>query len=78
MTREVSKAVSASPGSAVEATATAPTVAGYEPARLKYISCSNPRLLLSKWVVTSATLYNPTLTEQSGTVYFGIEYDIKR
>ena len=76
--REVSKAVSANAGSAVDATVSAPAVAGYAPARLKYLSPNNPRLLLSKWSTTSATLYNPTSVMQSGTVYFGIESDLVR
>jgi len=77
-TREVSKAVSANAGSAADVTVSAPAVAGYAPARLKYLSSNNPRLLLSKWGITTATLYNPTSAMQSGTVYFGIEYDLVR
>ena len=77
-TREVSKEVSVNADSAVKVTVTAPIVAGYAAARLKYLAPNNPRLLISNWNATSATFYNPTSKEQTGTIYFGIEYDLVR
>lgn len=77
-TREVSKEVSVNADSAVKVTVTAPIVAGYAAARLKYLAPNNPRLLISNWNATSATFYNPTSKAQTGTIYFGIEYDLVR
>lgn len=78
VTREVSKAVSVNAGSAIEVTVTPPAVSGYKAMRIYYLSTNNPRLVISKFSASSATFYNATSTTQSGTVYFGIEYDLVR
>ncbi len=78
VTREVSKAVSVNAGRAIEVTVTPPAVSGYKAMRIYYLSTNNPRLVISKFNASSATFYNATSTTQSGTVYFGIEYDLVR